>query len=170
MHIRPEAPADIPAIAALTEAAFAGLAYASGREAAIVEALRADGHLTLSLVAVDPPDRGGALLGHVAFSPLRIDAISDHWYALGPLSVTPARQRQGIGRALVAEGLTALRALGARGCALVGNPAVYGPMGFESDGRLRYGDLPPTLIQRHVFSGPAPAGELGFAPAFSATE
>ena len=63
-----------------------------------------------------------------------------------------------------------MRARGARGCALIGNPDVYRPMGFVSDGGLTYRDLDPALVQHVVMSGPAPRGELRFAPAFEAAE
>ena len=51
MQIRTEQPGDIAAIHALTARAFAGAPYSSGTEAGIVDALRADGVLALSLVA-----------------------------------------------------------------------------------------------------------------------
>jgi putative acetyltransferase len=66
----------------------------------------------------------------------------------------------------VAAGLERLRGLGATGCALIGNPDVYVPMGFSSDGRLTYRGLDPAIVQVVVFSGAAPHGELRFAPAF----
>ncbi len=67
MEIRPEQPSDIAAIRQITKAAFASMEYSSQTEAEIVDALREAGALTVSLVAV----QDGAVLGHIAFSPLR---------------------------------------------------------------------------------------------------
>lgn len=165
MRIRPERPADIEEIDALTTLAFAPMPFSTGTEAPIIRALRAGDDLTLSLVA----EEDGRIVGHVAFSPVTVDGAQDGWYGLGPISVRPERQRQGIGRRLVAEGLELLRRRGARGCALIGDPEVYGRMGFSSGG-LSYHDLDPVLVQHVVLSGPAPRGELRFAPAFEAYE
>lgn len=161
MEIRDERPGDEDAIHILTAEAFRPMPYSSGTEPAIIRALRASGALTLSLVAVED----GAIVGHVAFSPVAIDGTDEGWFGLGPISVRADRQRQGIGRALIAEGLRRLAERGARGCALIGDPAVYGGSGFTS-GRLRYGDLDPRLVQHVALKGEAPSGELRFAPAF----
>lgn len=162
MQIRNERPADDAAIHALTLAAFEPMPFSSGTEAPIIRALREAGELTLSLVAEDD----GAIVGHIAFSPVTIEGVHAGWFGLGPISVRHDRQRQGIGKALIARGLELLRAQGAAGVALIGNPEIYGRVGFESDGLLAYGDLDRRLVQRIILSGPAPRGELKFAPAF----
>ena len=117
VQIRPERPDDVDVIDRLTTAAFEPQWFSDGSEAPIVRALRASGDLTLSLVAEDDGD----VIGHVAFSPVTIDGSHDGWFGLGPISVRLDRQRRGIGRALVAEGLRRLRAREARGCALIGD-------------------------------------------------
>lgn len=162
MLIRPEAPADIEAVDELTRIAFAPMPFSDGSEVGILRALRASDDLTLSLVA----EEHGTVVGHVAFSPVTIDGAHDGWFGLGPISVAPERQRQGIGKALIARGIALLDERGARGCALIGNPDVYSRAGFESDGRLTYEDLDTRLVQRLVLRGPAPSGTLKFAPAF----
>ena len=91
--IRPETPADIAAIRDVTDRAFAGHPYSEGTEATIVDALRSQHGLAISLVA----ERDGRILGHVAFSPASAADRSPGWYALGPLSVEPRVQGQGIG-------------------------------------------------------------------------
>ncbi|KAJ57445.1 GCN5 family acetyltransferase [Actibacterium mucosum KCTC 23349] len=159
MIIRKEEPGDIALIRDLTERAFAPMPYSDGTEAPIIDALRRDGDLTLSLVAVD-----GGLIGHVAFSPVTIEGVRN-WYGLGPISVELSRQKQGVGSALVAEGLARLRDIGATGCALIGRPAVYGPMGFRSNGQLSYRGVDPAIVQFITF-GDEPTGALRFAPAF----
>lgn len=162
MLIRNERPGDEDAIHDLTLAAFEPMAFSDGTEAAIVESLRKSGDLTVSLVA----EEDGAIVGHIALSPVTIDGIHDHWFGLGPISVQPEIQRQGIGKALILKGLELLVERGACGCALIGNPEIYSRVGFESDGRLSYGTLDGRYVQRIVFSGPAPHGELKFASAF----
>lgn len=159
---RRETPADVDAIDDLTARAFAPKAFSDGTEPQVIKRLRERQELTLSLLAVDGT---GKILGHVAFSPVQIPGQPD-WYGLGPISVEPAHQRKGIGRAMVKEAVTQLRHLGARGIALIGNPAVYGPMGFVSLGGLTHGDLPPCLVQHMTLSGNDPVGELRFSPAF----
>jgi len=125
--IRPETVSDADAITGVTVAAFETLEISSHTEQFIVTALRAAGALTLSLVA----EIGGRVVGHVAFSPVTISDGTPDWYGLGPVSVLPACQRQGIGKALIREGLSRLRALGARGCCLVGHPDYYRKFGFR---------------------------------------
>lgn len=162
MLIRSEMPADHDAIHELTWAAFKPMAFSAGTEADIIRALRADGDLAISLVAED----GGEIVGHVAFSPVTIDGAHDNWFGLGPISVKPGRQRQGIGKALIAAGLKLLDKQGANGCALIGNPDVYSHAGFLSDGQLTYLDIDTKYVQRLVLRGPDPQGSLRFARAF----
>jgi len=83
MEIRPEQPSDIATIRQITKAAFAPMEYGSQTEAEIIDALRKANALKISLVAVD----GGAVIGHVAFSPVTIDGGDYGWYGLGPVSV-----------------------------------------------------------------------------------
>ncbi len=164
--IRAERPGDEDVIHDLTQAAFAPMSYSSGTEGAIIRALRARGELTLSLVATEN-DR---VIGHVAFSPVTIDGHYDDWFGLGPISVRADRQKQGIGHTLIREGIHQLKALGAKGCALVGDQAVYKGVGFVSDGQLTYQGVPDTYVQYLTLSGHAPHGVLTFSEAFAAKE
>ena len=118
MHIRKEQPGDIAAIRRLTDEAFRGVPYSNQKEAAIIDALRLASALTLSLVA----EEERSLLGHVAFSPVLIDGTDCNWYGLGPVSVQPGRQGEGIGSTLIREGLLRLQEVGAKGCVLLGDP------------------------------------------------
>jgi putative acetyltransferase len=164
IQIRPERPGDDPTIRAVTRAAFEDAPHSSGTEAAIVEALREAGALAVSLVAV-----ADEIVGHVAFSPVTVNGTPCCWFSLGPLAVRPDRQRLGIGRRLVCEGLEQLRERGAAGCVVLGDPAYYGRFGFASDPGLRFGDVPPRYFQRLVFSGVTPRGEVAYHPAFAAS-
>ncbi len=163
--IRDETPGDATAIRALTEAAFAGAAHASGTEAAIVDALRAAGVLTLSLVLVE----AGEPVGHVAFSPVLVDGADVGWFGLGPVSVRPDRQRRGLGAALVRDGLARLRAGAARGCVVLGDPTWYRRFGFEADAGLRLAGVDPRFFQRLAFETPIPRGIVTFHAAFGLT-
>ncbi|WP_234051570.1 MULTISPECIES: GNAT family N-acetyltransferase [unclassified Xanthobacter] len=160
MLIRNEAAADIPAISQLVTEALRLLPQATGTEAGIVERLRAEGALTLSLVAEDQ----GAVIGYLAASAARIGA-QDGWGLIGPLVVLPSRHRQGIGSALMAEALRRLRQT-CRGAALVGDPAYYGRFGFRAFPGLGVAGCPPEVVQAQPFDGAEPRGELFHHPAF----
>ncbi|PAY03495.1 GNAT family N-acetyltransferase [Bradyrhizobium sp. UFLA03-84] len=163
MQIRDERPEDAAGISELTAAAFANAPHSSGTEARIVEALRQAGALTLSLLATSDD---GRIVGHAAFSPVKIDRVAGRWYGLGPVSVTPELQRQGIGGALIRRGLDRLAALGAEGCVVLGDPAYYGRFGFVSDPALTYGGEPSRYFQRRVLKGDPPEGDVSYHPAF----
>lgn len=168
MQIREERPGDAAAIRALTDAAFATAPRRGGNEADIVDTLRARGDLALSLVAAG----GGRIVGHIAFSPVTVDGAGggarNGWFGLGPVSVLPARQRQGIGSRLIRDGLDRIRAEGAAGCVLVGDPGYYGRFGFGSDGALTYGDVPAEFVQWLSFGDQTPRGAVQYSPAFEA--
>ena len=138
-RIRPERPTDVPLIEAVTVAAFQCAVHTRHTEQHIVNALRRAGALTISLVA----ERAGILVGHVALSPVRISDASTHWFGLGPISVLPAHQRQGVGSALMHAALAALRRHGANGCVLLGDPAYYGRFGFRATPDLTLAGVPP---------------------------
>jgi putative acetyltransferase len=162
--IRNETPGDAAAIAEVTAAAFRDHPYSDGSEPAIVAGLRAAGALTLSLVAVID----GQPVGHVAFSPVELSDGTTGWYGLGPVSVRPDRQRQGIGTALIEQGLSRLRALRARGCVLVGPPGYYRRFGFRHEDHLTHDGVPPEVVLALAFDGCVPAAEAHFHPAFEA--
>jgi len=123
--IRPEEPSDIPAIAEIHRSAFGG-----DIEAKIVEAVRASPAFIrdLSLVTV----KDGYVVGHILFSPVRIetDSSSSPALALAPIAVRPGYQRQGVGSMLVEEGLRRCRGLGHSIVIVVGEPSFYTGFGF----------------------------------------
>ncbi|MBL8488954.1 MAG: N-acetyltransferase [Rhodocyclaceae bacterium] len=164
IHVRDETPGDAAAIAEVTAAAFATLEISRHTEQFIVAALRAAGALAVSLVA----EAEGRVAGHAAFSPVAVSDGSAGWYGLGPVSVLPACQRQGIGAALIREGLARLRARGAAGCCLVGHPGYYGRFGFRNAPGLRVPGVPDEVFFALAFSGAFPRGEVAFHDAFRA--
>ncbi|WP_425052759.1 GNAT family N-acetyltransferase [Psychromarinibacter sp. S121] len=162
LSIRHESAGDEQAIHDLTVVAFTPVPQSDGAEAPIVAALRESGALTISLVAVDGPE----IVGHIAFSPVTAGTDAEGWYGLGPVSVHPDRQGQGIGGAMIEEGLALLRGRDAKGCVLVGDPAYYSRFGFRSDGAVSYGDVPVKYVQWLALREVTPSGELRYDPAF----
>lgn len=165
VDIRPEQPGDEAAIHAVTAAAFLEAPHTGHTEQFIVRELRRAGQLSVSLVAV----LDGAVVGHVAISPVTIDDGTSGWFGLGPVSVTPRHQGIGIGSRLVREALQQLRAMGGRGCVLVGEPAYYERFGFRAEPQLVLSGVPPQYFQAVCFEAPAPAGVVTFHRAFDAT-
>jgi putative acetyltransferase len=162
--VRSETNADIGAIRDVTAAAFKNLEISNHTEHFIISALRAAKSLTVSLVA----EADGRVVGHIAFSPVTISDGTMNWYGLGPLSVLPEYQRQGIGKALIEEGLSRLRALDARGCCLVGHPEYYRKFGFKNMPGLVYEGVPQEVFFALSFDGYIPQGTVTFHEAFKA--
>ena len=162
MIVRPETEQDLEGIREVNIAAFRGRPYSQQTEHLIVEALRAAGALEVSLVA----ESDGDVVGHIAFSAAEVGASSTGWFLLDPLAVRPARQGEGIGRALVEAGLDALRSREARGCVLVGDPAFYTRFGFTQDPRVTWSGVPQENVLFILMSGEMPAGEVEHHPAF----
>lgn len=162
IRIRHETAADIAAIHAVTEAAFHDEPHSDQREAAIVDALRDAGALSVSLVA----EHDGEVIAHVAASPVTIAGHAGDWFGLGPVSVLPAWQRRGIGGRLVQALLEALRALEAGGCVVLGDPAFYGRFGFRVTPDLQLPDIPPEYFQSLLLSGTPPSGTVAYHPGF----
>jgi putative acetyltransferase len=131
-QIRPETCDDTAAIRALHEAAFGG-----PDEAALVDDLRDGGHLTVSLVAVD----GGAVVGHVALSPVVLDSAPRPFaLGLGPVAVRPEWQRRGIGTRLTQAALEAAGQSAAAFVVVLGEPAFYSRFGFARADSLGVGN------------------------------
>jgi len=118
MEIRAEAPGDIAAIHALVAACFP-----TDAEARLIDALRAAGRLSLSLLAVED----GQVIGHIGFSPMTGLAGG---LGLAPLAVQANYRRRGIGAQLARAGLAACADFGARFVVVLGDPAYYGRFGF----------------------------------------
>lgn len=123
MLIRVEIGIDAPGIDALLRRTFG-----SDAEAKLVHDLREDGLITLGLVATDDE---GQVVGYVAFSPVTVEGEELQWVGLAPLAVDESYRGQGIGRQLVYEGLDSLNEFGYAAVVTLGEPALYGRLGFE---------------------------------------
>jgi putative acetyltransferase len=162
--IRTETHDDVCAITEVTIAAFKTLEISNHTEQFIIEALRAAKALTVSLVA----EVDGRVVGHIAFSPVIISDGNRNWYGLGPVSVLPECQRKGIGKALIQEGLSRLKALNAQGCCLVGHPDYYRKFGFKNMSDLVHEEVPQEVFFALSFDGHTPQGTVAFHEGFKA--
>ena len=111
----------------------------------------------------------GRVVGHIAFSPVTISGGSPDWYGLGPVSVLPEHHRQGIGKSLIQEGLSSLKALGGQGCVLVGDPNYYKRFGFRNIPDLIHEGVPQEVFLALPFNAKNPQGMVLFHKGFSAT-
>jgi putative acetyltransferase len=160
------APADRQAIFAVHAAAFP-----TDAEARLVDALRAAGKARVSLVA----EVGGAIAGHVLFSPVAVEISADGWPGAGlaPLAVRPTLQRRGIGGLLVESGLEACRRAGFGFVVVLGEPRYYGRFGFrrarDLDLRSEYGADEEFMARELCAGGLAGVtGLVRYAPEFTA--
>ncbi|MBA3075229.1 MAG: N-acetyltransferase [Anaerolineae bacterium] len=163
--IRDETEYDCATITELTAKAFETLEISDHTEQFVVLGLRAADALTVSLVA----ELDGQVVGHIAFSPVTLSDGTTDWYGLGPVSVLPEVQRMGIGAALIKEGLSRLKVLGAKGCCLVGHPEYYGKFGFMNTNEFMLEGVPSEAFFALSFDGKMPKGKVTFHNAFFAT-
>lgn len=141
MLIRAETEADRLAVHALITSAFE-----SSSEAQLVDALRRDARPVVSLVAEDDSE----IVGYIMFSPVALSGHSDiKVMGLAPMAVTPERQRQGVGSALVRAGLERCRQLGCGAVVVLGHPEYYPRFGFRPSTRFAVGceyDVPEEVF------------------------
>ena len=122
MLIRPEEASDVEWIREVNVRAFETRA-----EADLVDTLRTDARPLISLVA----QQDGEIVGHIMFSPVSLSGHADlRVMGLAPMAVLPSRQRQGVGTALVREGIQRCRANGADAVVVLGYADYYPRFGF----------------------------------------
>jgi putative acetyltransferase len=119
--VRNESPADLEAIRALHSASFPTAA-----EAALVDALRAAGELSISLVAIERDQ----VIGHVAFSPITLNG-EPSGFGLAPIAVRLECRQRGVAAHLVRQGLERCREAAAALVVVLGDPLYYARFGFE---------------------------------------
>lgn len=164
-RIRAESRTDVTTIREITLAAFT-----TALEANLIDTLRSDpAWITgLSMVAEDPE---GRLVGHVLLTRCHIDETPA--LILGPISVRPEGQNQGVGGALIRAAISAARLRGEHAIVLVGHPGYYPRFGFEkasAHGIVAPIDAPDDAVMalsldpRH----PLPSGRIRWAKGFDA--
>ncbi len=88
----------------------------------------------------------GAVVGHIAFSPVTFDSSKDlKGYILAPLGVKPEYQKRGIGSKLIENGIELLTRKGVNVLFVYGDPKFYGKFRFKVETAARY--LPPYKLQ-----------------------
>jgi putative acetyltransferase len=122
--MRLEEPRDAAQVRDLLETSFPGFG-----EAVLVDRLRSDGDIDLSLVAEDQ----GVVIGYIAFSRLMVVGGEKpfHAQALAPLAVYPEYQQQGVATRLIREGHACIAAMGATLSVVLGEPSYYGRFGYS---------------------------------------
>ncbi len=126
-NIRESEPADLASLEALYPEVFPEEDLLP-----LVRELHGKEPQAFALVAV----ADGVLLGHVVFTICGLAGSDEKLALLGPLAVTPARQRQGLGKALVEAGLKRLEESDTRRVYVLGDPGYYGRFGFAADYRV----------------------------------
>jgi putative acetyltransferase len=161
--VRPEHSGDIAAVRAVNLAAFPTRA-----EAELVDRLRVDGSLVLSLVA----ERHGGVVGHVAFSRIVIEREGPTGCAvsLAPVAVLPQYQRGGIGSALIERGAVLLAERGESLIFVLGDPGYYSRFGFSVAEAAPFASdySGPYLQARWLANRAAAPGRLRYPAAFAA--
>lgn len=113
------------------------------------------------------------IIGHILFS--YIDLVNDVTYkvlGLAPLAVRSQFQKQGIGSALVREGLTRANVMEESIVIVLGHPQFYNRFGFEPS--ICYGIEPPFPVSEDFFMvkqlkhyQPKYKGKVVYPPAFA---
>lgn len=132
MTIRPERPAEFAALHDFIKTAFSTARVADGDEQEFTDRLRAGGGYIpeLGLVA----EIEGRIAGHILFTRFGVkagDGSTTELLLVAPLSVALEYRSQGVGSALMREGLRRGAALGFKAALLVGDPDYYGRFGFR---------------------------------------
>jgi putative acetyltransferase len=112
-----------------------GAAFVSEPEVVeLVDLLRASPGYVPELALVAEVD--GAVVGHVMFTESTVEGADATILILSPLAVQPEHQRQGVGTALVREGLRRCETHGAPLVIVEGDPRYYSRFGFTRASEL----------------------------------
>ena len=124
LSIRKENSEDLPSIYAVNK-----LAFNRDDEARLVNKLRENNAVTLSLVALERH----RIIGHILISPVSVQSDDSSWeaVALGPMAVLPSHQMQGVGSALIQAAFDELKRTGQFVVIVLGHPEYYPRFGFK---------------------------------------
>ena len=162
--IRAEQPGDELAIRHVLLTAFA-----TAQEAELVDRLRSNARLSISLIA----ECNNSIIGQIAFNPVTLlspSEISVIGLGLAPLAVVPQRQRQGVGSQLVRAGLAACMESAVRFIVVLGESKYYERFGFQTASSLgitnEYGVNDEFLIAVLSAAASLSPGLVRYAPEF----
>jgi putative acetyltransferase len=128
-------------------------AFGRPDEADLVDSLRREGAVLLSLVA----EVEQRIVGHMLFSRMSIETSKGpvSAAALAPVAVLPDLQRRGIGERLIRHGLNLLRERGEQIVIVLGHPDYYPRFGFSSEkARSLESPFPPeAFMAMELISG-----------------
>lgn len=159
--IRAERPADCAAIRRVLLSAFP-----TAQEAELVERLRRNGRLMISLVA----ESADEVVGHVGFSPVTVGDSRANGVGLAPLAVRPEWQRHGVGALLLRAGVTACECAGVGFIVVLGEPEYYRRFGFlkaSSIGLDNEYAADDAFMALELFPRAVVAGMVRYAPEFN---
>lgn len=140
-------------------------AFGREDEADLVWDLREQGAISLSQVA----EYEGAIIGHLALSPVLINGEDIGWLGLAPVSVWPDCQRQGVATAMIQAALDSANELDWAGVVLLGDPNFYRRFGFKPARELGLTCSYPNaddVFMALALKRPAPSGLVTYHPAF----
>ena len=132
MIVRKERPEDVVTVEALTRLAFWNLHVPGCSEHLVARQLRASCDFVPELDFVAESD--GRVVGNIMFSRSRVVGSNQENFetvTFGPVSVLPACQRRGVGRALIEQGISRAREAGFAAVIIYGNPDYYRKYGFR---------------------------------------
>ncbi|KAJ5994088.1 acyl-CoA N-acyltransferase [Penicillium sp. IBT 35674x] len=164
IRIRSETRNDESAIEEVTLTAFMNAEHSNHNEQIIIHDLREANQLSISLVAEDEFTK--IIVGHVAVSPVKISDGSENWYGLGPISVLPQHQGNGIGTLLVERVMADLQSRHAAGCVVLGNPKYYTRFGFKAEASLQLPEVPQEYFMAVTWRKLVPNGTVSYHRAF----
>ena len=127
MEIRAAVPEDYKTIFEINAQAFPTQA-----EASLIDLLRQRPQFVSELSLVAANDL--VIVGHILFTPIAIDSPtgqSSTSLALAPMAVLPEKQRNGIGSALVENGLSMAKKMNYDSVIVLGHPEFYPHFGFR---------------------------------------
>ena len=144
--------------------------FPSDAEGRLVDALRAAGQLSISLVGVEE----NQVIGHVAFSPVVVSGVADG-LGLAPVAVRPGFRRRGVAERLIRTGLAEWEKMDSGYVVVLGDPAYYRRFGFSPAARWglkdEYGGGKAfQAIEIRAGSIPPRGGVVRYASAFDVLE
>lgn len=158
MIIRPEETSDIETISTLID-----IAFPTNQESQLVENLRTDNDVKISLVAIEEDK----IVGHVLLSQMNAPLPA---LGLAPVAVRPDKQRMGIGSALINAALEVAKQQNWEVVFVLGNPKIYGKFGFNAESAIGF-DCEysgPYFMAKFLQNQPSTLkGRVSYANAFS---